>query len=928
MEGSQMPSSEHTISTNVTNNQQGAGEVPPNFNTPVKILPDNMAAAGRSGVSGASGSTTRASATKRFCDYISQFRVEKGCEFTHTSLGYPKGAFYISGDELENFMVNYENAFLNKEDLYLTEKHRELSPVLIDLDFRFQPTDDVPKREYTREQIQKVVEAYASVLHNYIVTDETTTMTAYVMEKSGPALTESGSLKIVKDGVHIMFPDVITKPSVQLIVRKKVIPMVKDILKDLPLKNKIEDVVDEAVIYKNNWFMYGSKKEGGEPYLATYKIVCTGTGKTMTMTEQPIDVLPVDMVRLFSIRNKYIATPLLVECRDEIAQFEKESILKKINKTRGSRKNNTVHVCENLEYVKNVVECLGKERAEDRNEWMRVGWCLRNIDDRLLEDWDKFSQLSEKYKAGECERHWNYMREGGLGIGSLVMWARKDNPEKFQEIQDRDLDALIRSSRSGTHHDIAKVVHFLYRYDYACASYKQNVWYEFVDHKWKECDSGHSLRSKLSKDVSTIYYRYAAKYNALAANTDEEDAVDRAATTAKELNAIALKLKTTAFKDNIIKECKELFYVPKFEEKLDDYCHLIGFKNGVYDLDELEFREGRPDDFISFSTNINYVPYDETHPHQLEMMESIRKILMDEDIRKYVLLMLASCLNGNVREEKFHIWTGVGANGKSKIIELFESAFGDYCVKLPVTLLTQKRGSSSAASPELARTKGKRFAVLQEPDDDEKLYVGQMKEYTGGDKIMTRALFKDPIEFKPRFKMILVCNHLPHINADDDGTWRRLRVVEYTSKFTLTPDPAKKNEHMMDMDLSSKFECWKEHFMALLIEYYKMYMQEGIMEPKAVLHCTEEYKKENNVFAEFVESELEKEDRGFVSVTELYNKFQYWVKENATHFKATKKAFNTSLTKIMGKTSKYMKVEGWKGYSFKSAFGEAEEEEL
>jgi len=74
--------------------------------------------------------------------------------------------------------------------------------------------------------------------------------------------------------------------------------------------------------------------------------------------------------------------------------------------------------------------------------------------------------------------------------------------------------------------------------------------------------------------------------------------------------------------------------------------------------------------------------------------------------------MLASFLSGETNEEHFHIWTGSGGNGKSKLIELFENAIGDYGCKLPVALITGKRTASSAASPEMEMLKGKRFACL------------------------------------------------------------------------------------------------------------------------------------------------------------------------------------------------------------------------
>ncbi len=130
-----------------------------------------------------------------------------------------------------------------------------------------------------------------------------------------------------------------------------------------------------------------------------------------------------------------------------------------------------------------------------------------------------------------------------------------------------------------------------------------------------------------------------------------------------------------------------------------------------------------------------------------------------------------------------HIWTGVGGNGKSKLLELIEFALGDYSCKMSHTVLTRKQGNSSNASPDIEQTKGKRLASIQETEQDDIINVGRMKELSGGDKIYARGLFKDPIQFKPQFKMILLCNELPKINADDNGTWRRIRVVKFVSSL-------------------------------------------------------------------------------------------------------------------------------------------------
>ena len=69
-----------------------------------------------------------------------------------------------------------------------------------------------------------------------------------------------------------------------------------------------------------------------------------------------------------------------------------------------------------------------------------------------------------------------------------------------------------------------------------------------------------------------------------------------------------------------------------------------------------------------------------------------------------------------------------GSNGKTTHIDLISRALGDYYSKLPVSVITEKRKSSSAATPELANKKGIRFIDLEEPECDDKINVGD--EYT------------------------------------------------------------------------------------------------------------------------------------------------------------------------------------------------------
>ena len=69
---------------------------------------------------------------------------------------------------------------------------------------------------------------------------------------------------------------------------------------------------------------------------------------------------------------------------------------------------------------------------------------------------------------------------------------------------------------------------------------------------------------------------------------------------------------------------------------------------------------------------------------------------------------------------------------------------------MQVAALCSKCGPATSADPEVAGLRGKRIVQLNEPAKDEIVNVGKLKEWTGGDTISTRELYKGPIKFVPR----------------------------------------------------------------------------------------------------------------------------------------------------------------------------------
>ena len=204
-------------------------------------------------------------------------------------------------------------------------------------------------------------------------------------------------------------------------------------------------------------------------------------------------------------------------------------------------------------------------------------------------------------------------------------------------------------------------------------------------------------------------------------------------------------LKRTVHKNNIMREAREIFYDKQFLEKLDKNPRLLGCANGVIDFNEKIFRIGRPEDYISKTTQINYMKLDNVkHSTKIgEINQFMEQLFPVKELRDYMWEHLASCLIGLNENQTFHIYKGKGRNGKSKLIELMGMVLGEYKALVPVTLITEKRNGIGSTSSEIIQLKGVRLAVMQEPSKGARVNEGVLKEVTGCDPLQGRKLFHE-----------------------------------------------------------------------------------------------------------------------------------------------------------------------------------------
>lgn len=893
--------------------------------------------------------------TNNLKSFLLANRVRKGQPFTHTSMFPQKCSYFIDDKKLNEFYeIYHKQIFVHKSNISLTEANREFTPVKIDLDFKWYDTKLV--RKYTQQDIKQIISYYMEIIEEWyeLTQDE---KLCFVMEKKFPytkRIEKQTGQKLVKDGVHIMFPFLVTRAESQFIFRQHVLSKIGNITSKFNLLNSDNDVLDESVIQKNNWMMYGSIKQGNtEPYLLTH--IYQADSDVTKIQEQKNDYSTESLVRILSIRSHYENESLLKNDKVdyETLEYEKINSFQRKNKVNNKIINNVIRKLSNdeLKNTKNLLSCLTVERASNRDSWIKVGWALRNsgTNPELLEYWKEFSRKAPEYQNeadDACEREWSNMEprpddvSKKLTKGSLWHWAKKDNPEKFDEYRYENSKASLEKAlkmdktnnktideafEKGLHimpEDVAEILHDMYWGNFIMVNAKgKGRYYQFEEcnHRWIEMDGQMLLREKIRTDVRENLLRYIQQI----CNKEIEgssDTLESWMQDTKKLLKVMHQLKCTNFKNNVMEECKEHFRDRNndFLKRLDENPNLLGFNNGIYDLKLSEFRDGEADDFVSMTTGLDYREYSWDSDDVSEVMEFLEQILPDYDVREYVLTLLGSFIHGSNKNEKFHIWTGSGGNGKSKLIELFEKAIGDYSCKLPISLLTSKRKASNEAQPELARTKGKRSAILQEPDEKTRINVGLMKEMTGNDTITARNLYENPIEFKPQIKMILICNHLPELPYDDEATWRRVRAVEFKSRFVDEEEWDKTDPYQFPKDesLSERFPKWKEPFMWILLQYQKKWRENGLREPNEVIECTEKYKAQNDHFADFYRAHIIKntDSNELIPFKFIYSTYKKVVENNSEAPKKPKE-LQAYLEKKIGPIGGSGTKKGWVGYT-------------
>lgn len=817
----------------------------------------------------------------------------------------------------------------------IAEKLPNNIPIIVDVDLESATKLDIIETGstlYNYTHIHRLIKLYYSIVVDIFQDIKFEDMVCVVLEKPPYVLDRHGERR-VKNGFHLHFPNIninLAEQKAHIFSRVDKSLEDNDIFQDIRSFINTDRIVDDH-IYSAPWLLYGSQKS---PASGAYKMSSILMPYESKEDSDGIGLREISVEEAFKdtkiewIHNKSIEwhLPMLLSVLDfykvrvtkpikpSVLCISKYKIVHEPNPRYEYSDNGSLYtVDEAVSIAGDLIKMFQPKRAEVYEDWIKIGWALYNISDgsnRALNLWDAFSaRCQPKYNHCELVELWNQMVKRNVTMGTLRWYASIDSPDAYRNYCRTFSEKYIsQTSITPSHYDIAKLMSNDYGTEFACVAYKDD-WLYFNDHIWNESKKGVDLRKKISTSIVSKYTAFEGEILKRIRETQQmcdqekkshdydddeaprqlmnyDSALSKLKKKLKNVQKLIVNLKTHNFKNAVMGEAAEVFFNGSIVSKLNTDPYMIAFSNGVYDLKNSIFRDGRPDDHISMKMPIRYRNFKESDTQVIDVYDFLSKVFPDEAVRQYFLDVMSDVFVGKNSRKHVYIWTGDGDNGKSVTQLLFEKMLGQLACKPPTSLITGKRGMSNSASPETARMgNGVRWVVFDEPEKKDMINTGILKQLSGNDTYFARKLFSDGMEVTPMFKMCIICNAPPVLPYDDKAVWNRIRVIPFESTF-LDYDEMDKpcNENIKykfykDPNFSDKIPDMIEALAWVLLNH-RTTKDPNLYEPEKVKMATEMYRTRNDVYRQFIADEIVKTPGNSINITELYTGVKEWYRHS------------------------------------------------
>ena len=266
---------------------------------------------------------------------------------------------------------------------------------------------------------------------------------------------------------------------------------------------------------------------------------------------------------------------------------------------------------------------------------------------------------------------------------------------------------------------------------------------------------------------------------------------------------------------------------------------LLNVQNGTIDLRSRRLQPHDPADRVAKLAPVHYDPA-ATCPRWTQFLD---EVLPDRETIAFVQRFVGFCLTGSTKNHVVVFLFGLGANGKSVLCETVGALLGDYAAVLPASVLMAKEYQGHAC--EIMPLRGARWALFPELPAG-KFDEPRVKAFASADTMTARNLFEGPVTWKPTHKVVLTGNHKPIVRGQDEGIWRRLKLIPF--ERVIPPE-------RRDLDLPTKLRAELPGILNWAIEGCAAWQRDPQCLESAcasIVAATAEYREESDRLASYL----------------------------------------------------------------------------
>lgn len=302
--------------------------------------------------------------------------------------------------------------------------------------------------------------------------------------------------------------------------------------------------------------------------------------------------------------------------------------------------------------------------------------------------------------------------------------------------------------------------------------------------------------------------------------------------------------------------------------------HALNTPTGIVDLRTGETSPHDPNRYMTKITGANYRPGAE-HQDWAMALECVPPAVAD-----WLQVRFGQALTGHMTpDDVLLLLRGGGSNGKSTVLAAIRTALGGYATYVSDRVLLAESG---AHPTELTEFRGARFALTEELPDEGRLNSKRLKDIIGTPTMTARKIRQDSITWQSTHSMFLSTNYLPKVTETDNGTWRRLALVDFPYTY-VDATPSKPQERAGDPGLRDRVAEREEQQGAVLAWLVagaaRWYAADKRMppQPAEVVRATRRWREQSDLILRFWSECLAPEPDHFVTSVDMLDTFNEWL---------------------------------------------------